>query len=467
MIEQKMKYNIQAVKPEIFRACDIRGVVGKTLTEEVAYLLGLSFGTLALQKNQSQVVVGRDGRHSGAWLSESLSQGLMASGCDVIDLGQVPTPVVYFATYELKTATGIMITGSHNPPDYNGFKMMLAGDTLAEKEVEALYHCIQTEQFASGNGRLIKKDMIGEYINKIQQDVKIKRRLKVAIDCGSGVVGCLAEDFFSSLGCDVVPLYCQVDGDFPYHHPDPGQPENLQDLIKTVVNEQCDLGLAFDGDGDRLGVITNRGEIIWPDRVMMLFAADLLQRVPNSKIIFDVKCSKLLGERIAELGGEPIMYKTGHALIKREMKRTQAALSGEMSGHFFFKERWYGFDDACYAGARLLEIISQQSKPLDQLFSDIPNSVNTPEINIAIAEEKKFAFIDALKERHGFHDSQLITVDGLRAEFKDGWGLVRASNTTPCLVLRFEAENLHALQRIQAEFKRAILQLAPELKVPF
>lgn len=467
MIEQKMKYNIQAVKPEIFRACDIRGVVGKTLTEEVAYLLGLSFGTLALQKNQSQVVVGRDGRHSGAWLSESLSQGLMASGCDVIDLGQVPTPIVYFATYELKTATGIMITGSHNPPDYNGFKMMLAGDTLAEKEVEALYHCIQTEQFASGNGRLIKKDMIGEYITKIQQDVKIKRRLKVAIDCGSGVVGCLAEDFFSSLGCDVVPLYCQVDGDFPYHHPDPGQPENLQDLIKTVVNEQCDLGLAFDGDGDRLGVITNRGEIIWPDRVMMLFAADLLQRVPNSKIIFDVKCSKLLGERIAELGGEPIMYKTGHALIKREMKRTQAALSGEMSGHFFFKERWYGFDDACYAGARLLEIISQQSKPLDQLFSDIPNSVNTPEINIAIAEEKKFAFIDALKERHGFHDSQLITVDGLRAEFKDGWGLVRASNTTPCLVLRFEAENLHALQRIQAEFKRAILQLAPELKVPF
>ncbi len=467
MIEQKMKYNIQAVKPEIFRACDIRGVVGKTLTEEVAYLLGLSFGTLALQKNQSQVVVGRDGRHSGAWLSESLSQGLMASGCDVIDLGQVPTPVVYFATYELKTATGIMITGSHNPPDYNGFKMMLAGDTLAEKEVEALYHCIQTEQFASGNGRLIKKDMIGEYITKIQQDVKIKRRLKVAIDCGSGVVGCLAEDFFASLGCDVVPLYCKVDGDFPFHHPDPGQPENLQDLIKTVVKEQCDLGLAFDGDGDRLGVITNRGEIIWPDRVMMLFAADLLQRVPNSKIIFDVKCSKLLGERIAELGGEPIMYKTGHALIKREMKRTQAALSGEMSGHFFFKERWYGFDDACYAGARLLEIISQQSKPLDQLFSDIPNSVNTPEINIAIAEEKKFAFIDALKEQHGFHDSQLITVDGLRAEFKDGWGLVRASNTTPCLVLRFEAENLHALQRIQAEFKRAILQLAPELKVPF
>lgn len=467
MIEHAMKYNIQAVKPEIFRACDIRGVVGKTLTEEVAYLLGLSFGTLALQKNQSQVVVGRDGRHSGAWLSECLSQGLMASGCDVIDLGQVPTPIVYFATYELKTATGIMITGSHNPPDYNGFKMMLAGDTLAEKEVEALYHCIQTEQFASGHGCLIKKDMIGEYITKIQHDVKIKRRLKVAIDCGSGVVGCLAENFFSSLGCEVVPLYCEVDGDFPFHHPDPGQPENLQDLIKTVVKEQCDLGLAFDGDGDRLGVVTNRGEIIWPDRVMMLFAADLLQRVPNSKIIFDVKCSKLLGERIAQLGGEPIMYKTGHALIKREMKRTQAALSGEMSGHFFFKERWYGFDDACYAAARLLEIISQQDKPLDELFSDIPNSVNTPEINIAISEEKKFSFIDALKEQHGFQDSKLITVDGLRAEFKDGWGLVRASNTTPCLVLRFEADNQQALQRIQAEFKRAILQLAPELKVPF
>lgn len=467
MIEQTINYDISAVKPEIFRACDIRGVVGKTLTKDVAYLLGLSFGTLALQKNQSQVVVGRDGRHSGAWLSASLCQGLIDSGCDVIDLGQVPTPVVYFATFALETATGIMITGSHNPPDYNGFKMMLAGDTLAEQEVEALYHCIQTQKFATGRGRLIQKEMTNEYIAKIQQDVKIHRRLKVAIDCGSGVVGCLAEKFFTTLGCDVVPLYCEVDGDFPYHHPDPGQPENLQDLIKTVVQEQCDLGLAFDGDGDRLGVVTNRGEIIWPDRVMMLFAADLLQRVPHSKIIFDVKCSKLLAQRIRQLGGEPIMYKTGHALIKREMKRTQAALSGEMSGHFFFKERWFGFDDACYAAARLLEIITQQDKPLDQLFNDMPNSVNTPEINIAIAEEKKFAFIDALKTQHGFKEIHLITVDGLRAEFADGWGLVRASNTTPCLVLRFEADNELALQRIQADFKHAILKLAPELQIPF
>ncbi len=467
MIEQAMNYDISQVKPEIFRACDIRGVVGKTLTPEVAYLLGLSFGTLALQKNQSQVVVGRDGRHSGAWLSESLCQGLMASGCDVIDVGQVPTPVVYFATHALNTATGIMITGSHNPPDYNGFKMMLAGDTLAEKDVEALYHCIQTEQFAKGHGQLLKKEMVDDYIARIQQDVKVKRRLKVAIDCGSGVVGCLAERFFKTLGCDVVPLYCEVDGDFPYHHPDPGQPDNLQDLIKTVMKEGCDVGLAFDGDGDRLGVVTNKGEIIWPDRVMMLFAADLLQRVPHSKIIFDVKCSKLLAMRIQQLGGEPIMYKTGHALIKREMKRTQAALSGEMSGHFFFKERWYGFDDACYAAARLLEIISHQDKALDQLFSDIPNSVNTPEINIAIAEEKKFHFIDALKEQHGFENAKLITIDGLRAEFKDGWGLVRASNTTPCLVLRFEADNEAALKRVQADFKRAILALAPELSVPF
>ncbi len=249
MIEQTINYDISVVKPEIFRACDIRGVVGKTLTKEVAYLLGLSFGTLALQKNQLQVVVGRDGRHSGAWLSASLCQGLIDSGCDVIDLGQVPTPVVYFATYALETATGIMITGSHNPPDYNGFKMMLAGDTLAEQEVAALYDCIQTQKFATGKGRLVQKDMINEYIAKIQQDVKIRRRLKVAIDCGSGVVGCLAERFFTALGCDVVPLYCEVDGDFPYHHPDPGQPANLQDLIKTVVREQCDLGLAFDGDG--------------------------------------------------------------------------------------------------------------------------------------------------------------------------------------------------------------------------
>lgn len=462
-----MNYDISQVKPEIFRACDIRGVVGKTLTPEVAYLLGLSFGTLARQKNQSQVVVGRDGRHSGAWLSENLCQGLIDSGCDVIDVGQVPTPIVYFATYALNTATGIMITGSHNPPDYNGFKMMIAGDTLAEKDVQALYHCIQTKQFSQGQGHLIQKDMIPKYIARIKQDVKVKRRLKVAIDCGSGVVGTLAEAFFTQLGCDVVPLYCEVDGDFPFHHPDPGQPDNLQDLIKKVLAEKCDLGLAFDGDGDRLGVITNQGEIIWPDRVMMLFAADLLTRVPQSKIIFDVKCSKLLGKRIRQLGGEPIMYKTGHALIKREMKRTNAALSGEMSGHFFFKERWYGFDDATYAAARLLEIISQQDKPLAELFSDIPNSVNTPEINIAIAEEKKFPFIETLKMQHGFKQCQLITVDGLRAEFNDGWGLVRASNTTPCLVLRFEADNDQALKRVQAEFKRSILQIAPELQVPF
>lgn len=453
------------VNPEIFRACDIRGTVHHTLTPEVAFLVGRSFGTLA---EGGQVVVGRDGRHSGAWLIEALSEGLIQSGCQVIDIGQVPTPLVYFATFVLQTGTGIMVTGSHNPPDYNGFKMMLNGETLAEEQIQKLYQLIKLQHFCDGKGSIVKKSLIETYIHRVCQDIKLERRLKIAIDCGSGVVGVLAEKLFTTLGCEVIPLYCEVDGDFPYHHPDPGQPENLQDLIKIVKNEQADLGIAFDGDGDRLGLVTNEGEIIWPDRLMMLFVEDMLKRYPGSRIIYDVKCSQYLSERIKQFGGEPIMYKTGHALIKRKMKEVDALLSGEMSGHFFFKERWYGFDDACYAAARLLEIIakSQEQRSLSMIFKQLPNSVNTPEINIAIAEEKKFAVVEQLKQQ-SFSDATLITVDGIRVEFLDGWGLVRASNTTPCLVLRFEAKDQQALERIQTTFKECILQVAPELKVPF
>jgi phosphomannomutase/phosphoglucomutase len=361
-----------------------------------------------------------------------------------------------------------MITGSHNPVNYNGFKMMLKGETLANEQIQALYQCIQNQDFVSGKGECTSYNAIDPYIERVVKDIHLVRPLKIVVDCGSGVVGVMAEKFFKALGCEVVPLYCTVDGDFPHHHPDPGQPHNLQDLIKTVKAEKADLGLAFDGDGDRLGVVTNLGEIIWPDRVMMLFVEDILKRNPESSIIFDVKCSKHLTKRISDLGGKPLMYKTGHALIKSKMQETKALLGGEMSGHFFFQERWYGFDDGCYSAARLLELIA--AHPLTdtaKIFEALPNSVSTPEINIAIPENKKFPFIEKLKLEHGFQEAECITVDGLRVEFKDGWGLIRASNTTPCLVLRFEADNDNALARIQQQFKQVILSQAPELTIPF
>lgn len=455
-----------SITKEIFRACDIRGVVGQTLTEEVAYLLGLGFGTLAQNENQKRVIIGRDGRHSGPALARALCKGLLESGCDVIDLGQVPTPLVYFATYALNTGTGIMITGSHNPADYNGFKMMLANNTLAKDQIQALYHCIQSQDFRKGEGRLESVNIIDDYIQRVSQDIKLQRPLKVVVDCGNGVVGVLAEKLFASLGCDVIPLYCEVDGDFPNHHPDPGQPKNLQALIKTVIENKADLGLAFDGDGDRLGLVSNTGKIIWPDRVMMLFVEDVLKRQPGSHIIYDVKCSKHLTQKILANGGIPVMYKTGHALIKGKMREVKASLAGEMSGHFFFQERWYGFDDACYAAGRLLELIAARSEAVSQIFEALPESVSTPEINIDISEEHKFHFIEKIKAAP-FEAAEQITIDGVRVEYQDGWGLIRASNTTPCLVLRFEADNATALSRIQTEFKQVILQEAPGLNVPF
>lgn len=461
------KQDVACVKQEIFRACDIRGVMGSTLSPQVAYCLGLAFGTMARQRGYAQVVLGRDSRHSGRVLLEALSQGLVHSGCEAIDIGEVPTPVLYFATYALKTKTGIMITGSHNPPDYNGFKMMLGGETLAQEEIQSLYQCIQAQTFVAGQGSVKTVECIDQYIHRIARDIRLSRPLKVVVDCGNGVVGVLAERLFRAIGCQVVPLYCEVDGNFPHHHPDPGQPENLQDLIQLVLKEKADLGFAFDGDGDRLGLISNEGEIIWPDRLMMLFAEDILKRMPGSTILYDVKCSAHLAQRIRQCGGEPLMYKTGHALIKRKMREVNAPLSGEMSGHFFFQERWYGFDDACYAACRFLEIVSRTTEAVSHLFHKIPNSVNTPEMNVAIAEETKFEFIEKLQAHHAFEEANIITVDGLRVEWPEGWGLVRASNTTPCLVLRFEACDAAALSRIQARFKAAILRIAPELSLPF
>lgn len=467
-VQEQSRYDVSIIKPEIFRACDIRGVVNDSLTPEVAFLLGIGFGTLAQEKNQSTVIVGRDGRHSGAMLVRHLSDGLMASGCHVIDLGQVPTPVLYYATHALQTGTGIMVTGSHNPPNYNGFKMMISGETLADDQITALYKVIMEQDFVSGEGTCVPYAIIDNYIERIQQDIQLSRKLKIVVDCGNGVVGVLAEKLFKAIGCEVIPLFCEVDGDFPNHHPDPGQPKNLQDLIRVVKAEKADLGFGFDGDGDRLGLVTNEGDIVWPDRLMMLFAEHLLKEKPKSTIIYDVKCSKLLASRISQFGGNPIMYKTGHALIKRKMRECNAELAGEMSGHFFFKERWYGFDDATYAAARLLEIVAnERNRSLSDIFHDLPNSVSTPEINIAISEDKKFSFIEDLKNNHKFKHVKVITIDGLRVEFSDGWGLVRASNTTPCLVLRFEADNESALNKIQQNFKDTILAIAPELEVPF
>jgi phosphomannomutase/phosphoglucomutase len=456
-----------SVSQEIFRACDIRGKMGHTLSAEVAYMIGLSFASVAKECKQETVIVGRDGRHSSSELSKALIQGLRAAGQNVIDVGLVPTPLVYFATHHFKTGTGIMITGSHNPKDYNGFKMMIGGETLANEKVASIYARIQEQKFSLGQGEYQEQNIIDTYIEAVKKKITIKKPLKVVIDCGNGAVGVLAEKLFSELGCDVIPLYCDVDGDFPNHHPDPGQPKNLQDLIQCVTAMHADVGIAFDGDGDRLGVITPDGEIIWPDRLMMLFAIDCLSRNKGANIIFDVKCTKYLASIIEEHKGIPIMYKTGHALIKQKMLETKALLAGEMSGHFFFKESWYGFDDGCFAALQLLEILSKDDSNLTDICAKLPNSVNTPEINVAIAEDKKFKLIENLQSNHEFVDANIITVDGLRVEFADGWGLVRASNTTPCLVLRFEADNEPALNRIKDNFKKSLQKLAPDLDTNF
>ncbi len=453
----------------VFRAYDIRGVVDENLTVELAYLLGRAFGTAAIAQNRQEVIVARDGRLTGDRLKKSLTKGLCDSGVDVIDLGMVPTPVLYFACEHFNTHTGIMITGSHNPSDYNGFKMVLNGVSLAEAGIQALYEAIVAKNFESGSGQRCEKNIIEDYILAVTTRINIKKRLKVVMDCGNGVVGCIAEKLFKALGVEFIGLYCDVDGTFPNHHPDPGQPKNMQDLISQVKAHKADLGLAFDGDGDRLGIVTHEGDIIWPDKIMMLFVEEVLRAEPNAPIIYDVKCTQHLGQYIEQLGGQAIMYKTGHSLIKRKMKELKSPLAGEMSGHFFFKHRWFGFDDACFSAAILLEILANEIpyKTLAERIAHYPTAFNTPEINIPLADEKKFAFIESLKQSHQFIQEKIITVDGLRVEFVDGWGLVRASNTTPNLVLRFEASSEAVLQRIQESFKQMMLKVDPTLNIVF
>jgi len=459
-----------AVDPSIFRAYDVRGVVGKTLTAQVARLLGQSIGTLMREKGLNEIVVGRDGRLSGPELAGALSDGLREAGIDVIDVGAVPTPVVYFAAYRFNTGSGVAVTGSHNPPDYNGFKIVVGGETLSEGAIQDLYKRIASGALeAGGQGGLRHVDVVPDYIERITSDVQAERRLKVVVDCGNGIPGAVAPQVLEGIGCEIVPLYCEVDGTFPNHHPDPSDPHNLEDLIHAVRQTGADLGVAFDGDGDRLGVVTREGEIIYPDRLLMLFARDVLSRQPGATIIYDVKCTGHLKGQVLEAGGSPLMWRTGHSLIKAKMRQTQAELAGEMSGHFFFKERWYGFDDGIYAGARLLEILAGDldARTPEQIFATCPKGVSTPELKIELAEGEHYRFIEKFKEKAGFGDATLTTIDGVRADWPDGWGLVRASNTTPVLVLRFDADNAAALKRIQQAFREQLFLVDPGLKLPF
>ncbi len=455
------------VPQEIFKAYDIRGVVGSTLTPAIVEAIGHALGSEARARAQRVVVVGRDGRLSGPELSAALARGIQAAGVDVIDIGLVATPMVYFATFHLATGCGVMVTGSHNPPDYNGLKLMLSGEALSGQAIQDLRARIEENRLTYGQGKLTRQDILEAYIERIAGDVKVARKLHVVIDCGNGAAGGVAPRLYQRLGCEVTELFCTVDGHFPNHHPDPSQPENLEALIARLREGDADIGIAFDGDGDRLGVVTRGGQIIFPDRQLMLFAQDLLSRNPGASIIYDVKSTRNLAPWITRHGGKPLLWKTGHSLIKAKMKETGALLAGEMSGHVFFKERWYGFDDGLYAGARLLELLSH-AQDIDAVLNGLPDAVCTPELQIKLKEGENYALIDEIRRTAHFDDAQeVITVDGLRVEYADGFGLMRPSNTTPVVVLRFEADTEQALARIQGDFRKALLGARPGLSLPF
>ncbi|MES3000638.1 MAG: phosphomannomutase/phosphoglucomutase [Pseudomonadota bacterium] len=452
--------------PSIFKAYDIRGVVPSTLDEEVAQALGYAFGTVAQSEGEKTVAVGRDGRLSGPSLSAALIRGLVASGVDVIDIGLATTPMLYYAANTLCTS-GIQVTGSHNPKDYNGFKMVMAGRAIYGDEIQALRKLMQEgSQAASARpGNVRNVDVLGAYRDRIVQGVKLARPMKIVVDSGNGIAGASAPGIFRALGCEVIELFSEVDGNFPNHHPDPSKPENLKDLIAAIREHGAEMGLAFDGDGDRLGIITRGGNNIYPDRQLMLFARDVLSRVPGGTIIFDVKCTQRLAPAIREAGGTPLMYKTGHSLIKAKMKEVNSPLGGEMSGHIFFKERWFGFDDGTYAGARLLEILSRSDDP-SAVLDGLPTSFSTPELNVKCAEGEPFELVKKLVERAKFDaPAEVSTIDGLRVDWPDGFGLIRASNTTPVLVLRFEGQTQEAMHRIEKIMLDLLEQVKPGAKI--
>ncbi|MCK5394472.1 MAG: phosphomannomutase/phosphoglucomutase [Gammaproteobacteria bacterium] len=455
------------ISEDIFRAYDIRGVVENALTPDAAQQIGQAFATEALAQGQKTVVIGRDGRLSSPELAQRLSEGLRSGGCDVIDIGMVPTPVLYYATHKLKTGTGIMVTGSHNPPQYNGLKMLIAGNTLYGDGIKALYHMIVEGRVNNGEGTHSEANVIPDYLDTIVNDIKLEKPLNIAIDCGNGVAGVLATELFTRLGCNVTELFCDVDGTFPNHHPDPSKPENLVDLQKAMGENNLDLGLAFDGDGDRVGILDDKQNILWADRQMMLYSADVLKRKPGAQIIFDIKSTSNLGSYIENLGGDPLMWKTGHSFIKAKMKETGAELAGEMSGHIFFKERWFGFDDGLYSAARMLEIVSQHDETSSAIFEALPDSFNTPELQIDFAEGEHYKFMTKFIDQATFENAEILTIDGIRVNYADGWGLIRPSNTTPCLVLRFEANDENTLTTIQNTFREQLLAVDSTLNLPF
>ena len=464
---------MQNLPREIFKAYDIRGIAGKTLTPEVVEAIGHAIGSEAIARGQGTVAIGRDGRLSGPELIAALARGIRKSGIDVIDVGCVPTPMVYFAAHHLNTRCAVMLTGSHNPPDYNGLKMVLADETLSGEAIQQLRQRIEQDDLAHGSGNYSRQDISAAYIARIVSDIRLARPMKVTVDCGNGVAGAYVAELYRQLGCQVNEMYCEVDGHFPNHHPDPSQPENLRDLITALRDNDSELGLAFDGDGDRLGVVTKDGRIIYPDRQLMLFAADVLSRNPGAEIIFDIKSTRNLFGWIREHGGKPTLWKTGHSLVKAKMRETGALLAGEMSGHVFFKERWYGFDDGLYAGARLLEILSKSADP-GATLNALPDAVCTPELHIRTAEGENHELLARLQQMAKLADApmftnakEIITLDGLRVEYADGFGLARPSNTTPVIVLRFEADSEHALHRIQNDFRNIFQRTAPHLKLPF
>jgi len=465
--EKEAAHQPIGLSADIFRAYDIRGVIGKTLDAGIARLVGQAVGTVVLNKDAGPAVVARDGRLSGPYLHEAMIEGISSTGCDVLDIGAVPTGVLYYAAHELAAGSGVMITGSHNPPDYNGFKIMVGGDPIHGRELADFYRRITEGDLQTGSGTVQKENVVPQYIKRIAQDIQLEKPLKVVIDCGNGIGGVCAAEVLRAIGAEVLPLFDEVDGTFPNHHPDPSEPENLVDLIESVRLIDADLGFALDGDADRLGVVTLAGDIIYADRVMMLLAMDVLDRKPGATIIYDVKCTGHLAEVIRQAGGDPVMYKTGHSLIKARMKEIGSPFAGEMSGHFFFGERWYGVDDGIYAAARLLEILAAAEAPPEAILNALPTSYSTPELKVQMEEGENFAFVEAFKIAAHFEGASINTIDGIRADWPDGWGLVRGSNTTPILVVRFEAETEVALERIKTVFRTQMLGVNPDLKLPF
>jgi len=455
------------VPAEIFRTYDIRGVVGRTLTPEIVRAIGRALGSFAKERNAATFAIGRDGRLSGPELAGALAEGLNAAGADVIDIGMAPTPVTYFAAHHLKCGSCVSVTGSHNPPDYNGLKLVVGGVTLYGDDIQDLKARIEGNRLASGQGKRSAASVLDAYVQRITGDVKLARKMRIAVDCGNGVAGMLAPKLYRALGCEVEELYCEVDGRFPNHHPDPSVPKNLQELIQTVKGGKAELGIAFDGDGDRLGLVTKDGEIIFADRQLMLLAKDVLSRNPGAEIIYDVKSTRLLGPWIEKHGGRPTIWKTGHSLIKAKLRETGAPLAGEMSGHTFFKERWYGFDDALYGGARLLEILSKEKDP-NQTLKSLPNAPSTPELHWHLEEGEPHKLVEKLQAAKPFPGAQrILTIDGVRVEYADGFGLASASNTTPVIVLRFEADSNAALERIKKDFRNALQPLKPDAPLPY